>query len=69
MSYFLIGVGALLLYGAIQSALGWLKERALDEERDRQAKADMELLRKQSEIISEHKTAEDTARDLDSGSF
>jgi len=69
MTTLLIIVGAIFLYGVLHSAMDWLKAKAIEEERIKQAEADAELARKQAEIVAEHKTAEDVANELDRGDF
>lgn len=65
----LIAAAALLLYGVFCTVADWLREQGRLEKEAEQLHADAEKLRKQAEVILERKTAEDTARDLDSGSF
>lgn len=62
MSFF-----ALVLFGA------WLKETirqmGADEERLRRVEADLQVAKKQAEIMAQNKSVEDVANDLDRGTF
>jgi hypothetical protein len=66
-----IGVGGLaaLLYAIVRAIIDKQIDLGGAQERANQARAEAERAQKQGEIIAEHKTRDDAARDLDNGDF
>jgi len=65
----IIGVLGAVLYGLGRSWIAGFRQGGYDEAKADEARRDLELARKQAEVLAQMRSASDAADDLDRGDF